>query len=302
MKDALSALPCFTQVDSISIIASGLSQHCFKVTADNKVYFAKTISNDTEVSVTEYSGKSGLSPNLIYHDKQWLITNFIDASNIAQSTLKTDDKINHAMKLMVQCHQLNIKPAELSAKDIINSLINNSYYPKSQKVALSQLAELIIEPLSISRKGVCCHGDLNFSNILMTQAQHTWLIDYECACTAPVEYDLAMFTAVNNLDSDEITIIIEQYEIQSSVSVDPLLLNHYLLFCYFINALWYFNAYHEKVLAEEITEYTRVLFKHAKKQWYAFHSLIKVDDSPLLSRLSSKLTDILTTLDFSNQT
>lgn len=302
MQDTLSNLPCFTQVESINKIPSGLSQHCFKVTADNKVYFAKTISNDTEVSVTEYAGKSGLSPSLIYHDKHWLITNFIDANNLAQSTLKTDDKINHAMKLMVQCHQLNVKPAELSAKYIINSLINNSHYPKSQKVALSQLAELIIEPLSISRNDVCCHGDLNFSNVLINQYQSAWLVDYECACIAPLEYDLAMFIAVNNLPSDEITMIIEQYEIQSSLYVDLQLLNHYLLFCYFINTLWYFNTYHEKVLIKETTEDKQALLKHAQKQWHAFHSLITIDDSPLLSGLGIKLTDILTTFDFSNQT
>lgn len=302
MKDLLSNLPCFTQVESISKIASGLSQQCFRVDADNKIYFAKTFSNNTEVSVAICAGKSGLSSNVIYHDQHWLITNFIDADNLELNTIESKDKINHAVKLMVQCHQLNVKPAELSAKDAIKSLINNIHLPKSQKVALSQLAELIIEPLNISRNDVCCHGDLNFSNVLIDLKENTWLVDYECACNAPVEYDLAMFIAVNNLPSDEITMIIEQYEVHSSFYVDLQLLNHYLLFCYFINALWYFNAYHKKALIEDTTEDTDVLFKHAQKQWYAFHSLIKVDDSPLLSRLSSKLTDILSTFDFSNQT
>jgi len=302
MKDALSALPCFTQVDSISIIASGLSQHCFKVTADNKVYFAKTLSDNTEVLVAECAGKSDLGPSVIYHDQHWLISNFIDTDNLALSTLGADEKIKHAMKLMVQCHQLNIKPAELSAKDIINSLINNSHYPKSQKAALFQLAKLILEPLTISLNNVCCHGDLNFSNILMNQAKNAWLVDYECACTAPVEYDLAMFIAVNSLDNNDRTRTIEQYETQSSVCVDLELLNRYLLFCYFINTLWYFNAYHEKALVEEMTEDTAVLLKHAQKQWYGFHSSLKVNNSPLLSRLSNKLTNIFTTLNFSNQT
>lgn len=302
MKDALSALPCFTQVDSISIIASGLSQHCFKVTADNKVYFAKTLSDNTEVLVAECAGKSDLGPSVIYHDQHWLISNFIDTDNLALSTLGADEKIKHAINLMVQCHQLNVMPAELSTADIIESLLKNPHYSTRQKAALFQLAELILEPLTISLNNVCCHGDLNFSNVLMNQAQNTWLVDYECACIAPIEYDLAMFIAVNSLDNNDRTRTIEQYETQSSVCIDLELLNHYLLFCYFINTLWYFNAYHEKALVEEMTEDTAVLLKHAQKQWYGLHSSLKVNNSPLLSRLSSKLTDILTTLDFSNQT
>lgn len=302
MIDSLSALPCFTQVEKILIIASGLSQSCFKVYADNKVYFAKTITDNTEVSVTECAAKYGLSPTVIYHDKNWLICNFIDAYNLAQSALVTKEKIQYAMMLMVQCHQLNSKPAELAVKEIINSLVNKSHYSILQQTALLQFAELILPLLNNSKNNVCCHGDLNFSNVLMNQAKNVWLVDYECACTAPIEYDLAMFIAVNNLDSDEITIIIEQYEMQSSVNVDPLLLNHYLLFCYFINGLWYFNTYHQKVLVEEMTEDKAVLLKHAQKQWYGLHSSLKVNNSPLLSRLSSKLTNIFTTLNFSNQT
>jgi thiamine kinase-like enzyme len=307
VKGLLSNLPCFTQVESIAKIASGLSQHCFKVTADNQVYFAKTITDDTEISVTECAAKYRLSPSVIYHDQHWLITTFIDAKNLALSTIESKDKISHAIKLMAQCHQLNVKPAELSAKVIVKSLLNNSHYPKSQKSALSQLAQLILAPLNVSRNSVCCHGDLNFSNVLINQVQRTWLVDYECACTAPIEYDLAMFIAVNSLGSDDRTIIIEQYEVQSSVNVDLQLLNHYLLFCYFINALWYFNTYHEKTQSEESTtegtyiESKQALLKHAQQQWCALESLLKIKDSPLLSGLSIKLTNILSTFDFSNQ-
>ncbi|MDX2370227.1 MAG: phosphotransferase [Colwellia sp.] len=306
MKNALSALPCFTQVESISKITSGLSQHCFKVSADNKVYFAKTINDNTEIAATISAAKSGLSPAVIYHDNDWLISNFIDADNLALSTIYTDDKINHAIKLMVQCHQLKVKLAELSPEDIITSLLNNSHYTTLQKTVLLQLAKLILAPLNDSTNGVCCHCDLNFSNVLINLEQSTWLVDYECACIAPIEYDLAMFIAVNSLASDEITLIIEQYEVQSSVNVDLQLLNHYLLFCYFINALWYFNTYHEKMQSEKTKsestdiESIQALLKHAQKQWYALHSSLKVNNSPLLSRLSIKLTDILTTFNFSN--
>lgn len=298
MKDALSALPCFTQVENISIITSGLSQHCFKVNADNKVYFAKTINDTAEVSVAACASESGLSPNVIYHDQHWLITNYIDADNLALSTLSADDKVKYALKLMVQCHQLNVTPAELSAKDIIKSLLNNQHYPTLQKKAFLSFADFICPPFNNSENGVCCHGDLNFSNVLMNKAQRTLLVDYECACIAPLEYDLAMFIAVNSLTSNEITITIKQYERQSAVYVDLTLLNNYLLFCYFINALWYFNLAHETKYAED----KFLLLQHAKEQWLALQSTLNISGSPLLDRLGIKFTNIFTTLDFSNQT
>jgi len=298
VKDLLSALPCFNQVENISTITSGLSQSCFKVIADNMVYFAKTVTNNSEVPMAICASKSGLSPSVIYHDQDWLVCNFIDANSLAQSTIDTEEKIKHAIKLMVQCHQLNIKPAELAVNNISNTLINNAHYSTLQQTALLQFGELILAPLGDIKPSVCCHGDLNFSNVLMNQALSTWLVDYECACTAPIEYDLAMLIAVNNLTSDKITIIVEQYEIQSSVKVNSQLLNHYLLFCYFINALWYFKAYHERA----DTENNQALLNHTKKQWYALQSLLKVNDSPLLSRLSIKLANVLTAFNLSNQT
>lgn len=297
MKNALNVLPCFTKIDKISVIRLGLSQSCFKVSADNKLYFAKTVTEDIEVTMAVCASKSGLSPTVIYHDQDWLIYNFINAENLAQNTSDIEEKIEHVIKLMVQCHQLTIKPTKLAPKNIINSLVNNAYYTSLQKSALLQFAEIILIPLN-NKNSVCCHGDLNFSNIIINQAQRTWLVDYECACTAPIEFDLAMFVAVNNIDSNEITTIIEQYQVQSPVNIDQQLLNHYLSFCYFVNALWYFNTYHEKTHTKDKS----VLLRHAKKQWYTLHSSLKINDSPLLSGLSIKLTDILTTFDFSNQT
>lgn len=298
MKDGLSALPCFTQIECIAKITLGLSQHCFKVNADNKIYFAKTINDTAEASITICASESGLSPNVIFHDNDWLVSNFVDARNLALSTVDTDNKIAQAIKLMVKCHQLDIKPAELSTDYIINSLIDNAHYPLPQKTALLQLSELLLVPISHFSKSVCCHGDLNFSNVLINKKQNTWLVDYECACAAPLEYDLAMFIAVNSLTSNEVTITIKQYELQSAVYVDLLLLNHYLLYCYFINTLWYFNTAHEKAHAKD----NFLLLQHAKKQWLALQSTLSISNSPLLSRLSIKLTDILTTFDFSNQT
>lgn len=298
MESALRILPCFNQIERITLIASGLSQHCFKINADNHTYFAKTIDNNTEITVATCASNSGLSPNILYYDQQWLITHFIEAKNLALSTKHIDDKLNDSIKLMAQCHQLTVRPAELSPRDIINALLIDSPCSSIQTTELLAFADLIIMPINDNKNGVCCHGDLNFSNVLINEDQRTWLIDYECACTAPIEYDLAMFIAVNELTDDKTTAIIEQYQVQSCVSVDPLLLNSYLQFCYLINALWYFNSCHEETHIER----KHALLKYAEKQWSALQSSLELGNSTLFNSLSSKLTNILPTLNFKNQT
>jgi len=263
VKKSLSALPCFIHVEKISSITSGLSQKCFKVYADNKVYFAKTITNKTEAQVAVIAAKKGLSPTVFYHDKYWLITNFIDADNLSSTTIEQAKKVSYAICLMVSCHQLNAKPAELAPKNIIAQLINKDHYSTQKKAQLMHLGESIISSLIHSKNLVCCHGDINFSNVLIDQKQNTCLVDYECACIAPAEYDLAMFIAVNNLAEDKIPIIIKQYKQQmNSVEVDIKMLYNYLAFSYFINSLWYFNV--------DQHESSSTLKRLQKQQWKKF--------------------------------
>jgi len=265
VKKSLSILPCFIHVEKISSITSGLSQKCFKVYADNRVYFAKTTSNEIEAKIAVIAAKNELSPAVFYHDKHWLITDFIDADNLALSRLSHSKKINHAVKLMSKCHHLSLPPAKLEPKKITYQLIHNNYYSEQKETELSQLAESILPSLNHSKNLVCCHGDINFSNILIDQKKNTWLIDYECACSAPIEYDLAMFIAVNNISEDNIIVIIEQYENHScSVKVDIELLQIYLTFSYFINSLWYTQAYQRR---SDIA-----LLDMHKQQWKKFTS------------------------------
>ena len=64
---------------------------------------------------------------------------------------------------------------------------------------------------------VLCHGDANFSNAMQLKypqlnsvAVHK-LIDFECACIAPADFDLAMLMAVNEIERAEIALINDQY-------------------------------------------------------------------------------------------
>jgi thiamine kinase-like enzyme len=206
-----------------------------------------------------------ISPAVIYHDTQWLITEFIEGENLTLSNLAMDDKISIAMKLMTQCHQITTKPQLLSHQTVTEELINNTYYSKLQQTELLQLANRLTASLKHTKTLVCCHGDINFSNVIAGHNKINYLVDFECAFTAPVEYDLAMFIAVNNIEKDNISSLIEIYNKHSTYNVEPNLLNHYLSFCYFINGLWYVDAYYNTKLAK---------FKRlAIQQWQSINTL-----------------------------
>ena len=251
VRSSLSSLTCFKQVASITIINGGLSQPCYKIQADGTFFFAKQTSANSEVQLATMAAKQALAPRVIFHNEHWLITHFEDGENLAQSsTLSLDDKIALAIKLMAQCHQLKLAPAQLNPEIIIQPLINKDYFSTLQKKQLLNIAKLILPELTLpkltnTKNQVFCHGDLNFSNILIEDRpdKKAWLVDFECSCAAPLEYDLAMFIAVNNLKPSDLTKLVIHYKKhQAEVIIDNALVSAYLLFCYFINGLWYFNA------------------------------------------------------------
>ncbi len=265
MVHSLTSLACFNHIETIVPIVAGLSSQCYQVYADNKQFFAKQITTTNESAISIYAASQNISPKVIYHDQHWLITQFVDGENlVALSQLTLDEKIIIAIKLMAQCHQIVEIPIELAPKTISHELINNTHFSNLQQTELLQIANQLTSLLKRSENLVCCHGDLNFSNILITQTKNAYLVDFECTCTAAAEYDLAMFIAVNNLPKDKITTVVEHYKKHTLVTIDLPLLNHYLLFCYFINGLWYMQANHKKNLAK----FTYL----AKQQWQNIHS------------------------------
>ncbi len=288
MPEQLRTLACFTHINTIVPITSGLSSQCYQVNADNNIFFAKKASTE-ESQVTLLAAEQGISPKVVYHDQHWLVSQFLADENLDQSRCCVDEKITMAIRLLTQCHQVNAMPSKLVPNAIVQALINQEHFSSQQQIELRQVANQLLSQLNLcqqkykSNNLVCCHGDVNFSNILIDKKKNTWLVDYECASMAPVEYDLAMFIAVNNLPIETTANIIEQYQKNLPVNIELELLNEYLLFCYFINGLWYVNQ-HQNLKAEK-------LLTLAKQQWQYIDRDITTENNlfELLGRLGIKL-------------
>ena len=292
--NSLKSLPCFDKIKGISLLANGLSQTSLKVTTTTQLFFAKKLNQDTantEVSCALLCARSGtklasgqeskqhLSPPVIYHDRQWLVTEFINGTALADSDLKNNIKISTALTLMAKLHQLptavamqpiNQLNTTLSVKRLLTNpapfISKHSYFlDKVTKSLSASITSLIIAAKSPS---VLCHGDINFTNILLDKDQKSWLIDFECAHLAPVEFDLAMFIAVNNIADCKIAEIVNDYDklvahLVPRYRPNGKLLNHYILYSFYINGLWYFDNINE--LAGYNLMYTLGI-----EQWSAF--------------------------------
>mgnify|MGYP005810426893 CR=1 FL=1 len=285
---SLSALPCFNNITQISAMTGGLSNPCFKVAADNNFYFAKFTNEQqlaNELTLAKIAEFDGITPKLYYHDEQWLISHFIDGNNLAVEQIPLKTKIKISIELMIRFHQLtgsnpekiNTETIEtLNTRENFNGLICPDYDVNLIRTLnnIGSVIETLItsEIKTSSNNLVCCHCDINFSNVLRDNKQRAWLIDFEYACFAPVEFDLAMFIAVNNIPESEMCFIIDYYKQRTNSAVETGLLRHYLLYCYLINGLWYYNMSFDKTAVLQHRTQSNML-KLAAEQWQAFDRL-----------------------------
>ncbi len=285
LKKSLSFLPCFNHIETIEQMHQGLSHSCFKVLSDNSVFFAKNIKDkQIEANVIKelITTKNNIYPSVIFQNKQWLITPYIPAENLAASKQPIESKIELSINLMVKFHRLNITLKPLKPFVIIEQLINKKYYSVEQQKEFIQTVAMLKESLLCEKNkknAVCCHGDLNFSNILFNNiTEQTWLIDFECSYYAAVEYDIAMFIAINNINLNLLPIITEYYQTQeATTSINKKLVKKYLMFCYFINGLWFFNK------IQNTENKTKPLLLLAKKQWQAFNKIALTENKLTLN-------------------
>lgn len=242
----IKTLPCFDDSVVIEKIEAGQSSECFKVSTSNnetpiKKYFVKYNADedlfDNELKVSKQASVIGLSPRVVYSDKNWLINEFIEGTTLDYCVSTPKEKISIALNLILKCHVLKASVPVLDIKAIINNIMLNDQFSSKQRkyiqLILNKLPLIKVTELSV------CHGDVNFSNIIVDK-DNAWLIDFECSCLAEKEFELAMFFAINLLNEDEQVYALNSYKQLNRVeNVDTDKLSSYLLYSYLINGLWY---------------------------------------------------------------
>jgi len=261
--DELAALPCFKAIEEIKGITSGYSQSCVKVIDGGQAYFVKkfaggnsgieqTSCNERLFSVA--AGKAGISPRVLYQDCRYLVCRYIDGELLSARTLATKEKVKLALELMTACHQLDVAIPVLDTAAVIaeltSALAGSDKLTPAHQALIRSLTEKITVGI-IPGPLFPCHGDINFSNIILAantggkvQADDVgtaWLIDFECCALAEKEFDLAMLIAVNEIPHPKMLALLQQTPLNGFLSCGQYSgkLRLYLAFCYLINGLWY---------------------------------------------------------------
>jgi len=300
---SIQHLPCFLgkkiQIDTLK---QGYSRPCFKVSIldedlnDKVNYFVKELGSSAdlvnqELNITSLASGQKLCPKLAFYNENFLVTEYIDSKSLDDINWSTENKIVVTIPLMAQLHDMNadnainnlvVKNVSIKALliDQVDQVIQADRALEQNKDQLLLLVERITA-FKCSGEQVLCHGDLNFSNVLVDKNQQAWLIDYECAHKATIEYDIAMFIAINLLPINTLEMVIQTYKTFSGYTPDSTIINLYLPCCYLLNAMWFsqnkqLNLYH----------------KLAIQQSEAFQKIIKKTDVAIVSL--SNLLDLRT--------
>lgn len=158
---------------------------------------------------------------------------------------------------------ISVLSATLSSKPSSISSIQLEYIKEFSGLFLKALA---VEPFNITatipaEKLVICHGDINFSNIILSH--QAYLLDFECACLAEKEFELGMMLAINNLSFESLISECELNETQQDK------VTRYYLFSLFINGLWFLVA----SKTERESNVKIQLWNHAQRQFSRFDAM-----------------------------
>lgn len=274
---------------AIERLCLGLSHHCFIVTAVNldsqksTKYFVKSLSQHISTEKNERlaaqaAAVSKISPKVIFNSKDWLVTEYIEGYTLFENQYSIEDKISVAMKLLHEFHQLS--PPEqitsLSLKLLIDEQIKANGFSDKQQLFLTHLNQDITN-FEQAAEPVICHGDLNFSNMIIDKQAKAWLVDYECTAIGCAEYDVAMFIAINNLSKSDYSHVVQSYQGKSEKTLKPALIQSYLACCYLVNGLWYQERSKKDVESDQYIEL-------AYQQYHRF-DLLNISENKLVDQL-----------------
>jgi len=241
---SIKSLPFFisgnqnSEVKAIEI-ATGKTNQCFEVYCQGKKYFAKRFTQNkerkrAEIEATLAASSLDMAPKVLYHDQDWIVSSFIE-----HKSAREEVKIEAGLNLMASLHQIEIPLPAHNVSKVINNLCNTDYLSRHQLALMALIRDKLARFL-IPGKLVPCHGDLNYSNLLFG-IEKAYLVDFDCACLAELEFDIAMFIAVNHIDLAQMENILGKYQSFAGNSLAPNKekVMRYLLYCYLINGLWY---------------------------------------------------------------
>ena len=224
--------------------------HSSQKPVSESVYIAKRFSDKStaklEMLIQQHLSDQGLAPKVIVLEGHWLVSEYIDRPLLSQLAISEAEQVSIATAALAKFHcALKYELSDSDNKGLLTSEINRldllqvlndlsvSFYAENDCLAENEKLksdesktdqELIANAISCVKALKChasnkhnltiIHGDLNYSNLLITQSENSddlAIIDFESVAIASVEYDLGMLMAINNVPLELSELAITSY-------------------------------------------------------------------------------------------
>jgi thiamine kinase-like enzyme len=211
----VAVLPGTGSID-LQALSTGLISATYRVARDGVAYTVKAAADERlegldpawELGVLERAGRAGIAPRVVHADleRAVLISRWVPGRSWSAQEVKSAANLESIARLLRKVHALSV-PAppriiaplqwiELYARALSRRAIESD--PALRAAALAR-AELLRGLPQIS--GVVCHSDLHSDNLLQ-ENESVILLDWEYAHVADPLWDLAGWSANNDLEAD----------------------------------------------------------------------------------------------------
>jgi thiamine kinase-like enzyme len=210
-----AVLPGAGSID-LKPLSAGLISETYRVARDGVAYTVKVAADERlvgldpawELSVLERAGRIGAAPRVVYADlvRAVLIARWVPGRSWSAQEVKAAANLSNMAELLRKVHALSV-PApprmiaplqwiEIYAQALSRRALKSD--PALRTAALAR-AELLAKPPHVT--GVVCHSDLHTENLLQ-ENESLILLDWEYAHVADPLWDLAGWSANNDLEAD----------------------------------------------------------------------------------------------------
>jgi hypothetical protein len=207
-------------------LSTGLFNHTYRVVRDHAVYVLRVASPSAplpqdrawEIRVLKAAGQAGLAPPLLYADADGgvLLLRFIAGTPLSAADARGRGSLAQVVNLMHAIHALPIPvpphamtPAEWI--DRYTRALGAAGTGRARAFAPAADAKLELLQLMPGAPRVVCHSDLHRLNVLQRPNHGLLLLDWEYAHVADPYWDLAGWSANNDLPDEMQRALLESY-------------------------------------------------------------------------------------------
>ena len=210
-----AVLPGAGRID-LESLSAGLIGEIYRVARDGVAYTLKVAADERivdldpawELDVLERAARIGVAPRVVYADPKRgvLVARWVRGRSWSPQEVKAAANLGYMAELLRKVHALSVPTPPRTIvplqwiKIYAKALSRRGLEPDpALRTAALARAELILEPPHAT--GVVCHSDLHSANLLQ-EDQCLILLDWEYAHVADPLWDLAGWSANNDLEAD----------------------------------------------------------------------------------------------------